>query len=136
MACNTCFVDNKSESSTNWKISKQNRIIPINEILSLLSVDNLLLELLNPEANFKAFPLDVFFKSTIFVNEILPVVFRRRDKYDVNSDCWPFGSIKFGGAKRRLSPVSTFNLPLLLDDEPDHECFGVVGAVVRRPPVA
>jgi hypothetical protein len=60
-------------------------------------------------------------------------VFRRRDKYDVNSDCWPFGNIKFGGANNRLSPVSTFCLHVFEDDELDHECLGVVGAVVRRP---
>jgi hypothetical protein len=50
--------------------------------LIILSVDNLLFELLNPTAaaNFNVLPLGVFFKSTILLSEILPVVLRRRDK--------------------------------------------------------
>jgi hypothetical protein len=68
------------------------------------------------------------------LSEILPVVLRRRDKYDVNSDCCPLGDNKFGGANNKLSPVSTLCLQLVVDDELDHECFGVVvGVVVRRP---
>jgi hypothetical protein len=49
-------------------------------MFALLSVDNRLFELLDAADNFNAFPLEVFFKSTILFNEILPVVFRRRDK--------------------------------------------------------
>ena len=42
---------------------------------------------LTAAANFKVFPLEVFFRSTILLSDILPVVLRRFDKYEFNSDC-------------------------------------------------
>ena len=137
----SCFVVNKSDSSTAWKISEGEKRLdqrPTPSTLVSLSLVNFWFELCDaPAANFSGFPLEVFFKSTILFREILPVVLRRRDKYEANSVDWFFVGKRWdGGARKAFSFVSAICLQLLDEEEFDQEVFGVVGAVIRRPFVA
>lgn len=61
--------------------------ILINVICFSLSLINLFDELVDVDVDdtFKTFAADVFFRSTILFREMLPVVFRRRDKYELRS---------------------------------------------------